>query len=131
MRIPEIAEAVRTQNNRITENPVFVVQQKRRDFGYDSDHADNYTYWQGGEEITDPDTLETIANEIAERGFTDTHKSYYIDRWEFVTACFTEKGCEDYIRQNRHNLKEPRIYVESGHRNDEWKAIRNHLKAIV
>lgn len=129
--VKEIAEQVRAQDNRITENPIFVVQQKIRYFGYDRDHADNFVYWRDGNQITDPEQLKLIADEIVHRGFTNTIQSYYIDRWEFVTACFTEKGCEDYLRQNGYNLKEPRIYVESGYRNDEWRTIREYLKAMI
>lgn len=29
----------------------------------------------------------------------------------FVTVCFTRKGAEDFITRERHNLKQPRIYV--------------------
>lgn len=43
---------------------------------------------------------------------------------KITTACFTRKGCEDYIALNGHNLKSPRIYVESGYRNREWEQLR-------
>lgn len=29
----------------------------------------------------------------------------------FVTVCFTRQGAEDFISRERHNLKQPRIYV--------------------
>lgn len=48
----------------------------------------------------------------------------------FVTCCFTAKGCEDYIAANGHNLKKPRIYVESGYRNREWEIMREFLKNL-
>lgn len=46
---------------------------------------------------------------------------------EFVTACFTEEGCRNYITKNRHNLNKPFIYASSLYRNDEMISIMNFL----
>ena len=54
----------------------------------------------------------------------------YRIRWEFVTACFTEAGCQEFIRANGHNLREPRIYAYSGWRNQEWQDVREHLLSL-
>ena len=78
--LPEISERLKTQDNRITSSPIFVVEQSRR-FGV----------------------------------------------FEFVQACFTEAAAQQYIDENKHNLKKPRIYVYSGDRNREWQAVRKHL----
>jgi hypothetical protein len=48
----------------------------------------------------------------------------YLDTWDFVTACLTEAGADEYIRVNGHDLKEPRTYVTSGYRNQEWIDLR-------
>ncbi len=84
--LPEIAaisERLVTQNNRITENPMFCVQQRR------------------------------------------SKRSHY----ETVMVCFTEGGAQEYLRQDGHNLREPRIYVESFNRCPEMIAIRDVLIA--
>jgi hypothetical protein len=87
MNIKDIAERVRTQDNRCTHNPIFIVRQKKK------------------------------------RG--------KFEYWEFVTACFTEEGCKEYLRQDGHNLRgEVEIFVAGGYRNDEWEAVREHLKGI-
>ena len=57
-------------------------------------------------------------------------KSYYRDDYVFVQPFFTEAGAKRYIEINGHNLREPRIYVESGWRNEEWEMIRELLLAI-
>ena len=58
-------------------------------------------------------------------------RSYYRDRWEFVTACFTEQGCKDYIAANGHNLTEPRIYAYGSYRNNEFRAVRSALTGMA
>ncbi len=45
----------------------------------------------------------------------------------FRVACLTAQAAEDYMTSNRHNLHRPFIYVESGCRNDEWIALRQHF----
>jgi hypothetical protein len=113
-----IGENIRTQDNRITAHPVFVVQQKRRVWGVSSDYTDSFAYVDSDGGV----------HQKAGRG---RNRVGYLDHWEFVTACFTEKGCQDYLRINGHNLKEPRIYVESAHRNAEWQLIRAALAATA
>jgi len=100
--VEQISELVRTQDNRATSDPIFIVQQKRRIWGMDGHYSDDYE-WIDGDRV------------------------YYVDMWEFVTACFTEQGCKDYIAANGHNLNEPRIYAASAYRNREMIAIRKLL----
>lgn len=111
-----IGERLRTQDNRITQNPMFCVQTKRRDCGFHVDYADNTVWILDGEEV-EPDT-----NGAKEYGVRE--------RWETVMVAFTEEGCKEYLRQNGHNLTEPRIYVESFNRCPEMIAIREFLMAL-
>lgn len=78
--VREIGRAVLSQDNRITSNPIFIVEERRG------------------------------------------------RHFKFVTACFTEIGCQRYIAANGHNLNKPRVYVASGYRNEEWEIMREHLK---
>jgi hypothetical protein len=55
-------------------------------------------------------------------------KIYIKENDEFVTACFTEEGANNYLKINGHNLKKPFIYVTSLYRNEEMITIRNLLK---
>lgn len=130
--IGDIAANLASQDNQMTSHPMFLVEQKRRHTGYDPVYAPNpeCIVWIDGDGIvTDADEIKRLDEEFnrtaAEPG--DYIRSAYVDRWEFVTACFTEQGCKDYIAANGHNLKEPRIYVASGYGNAEWQAVRQYL----
>lgn len=115
-----IAADLREQDNRITSHPVFVVEQKRRIYGVDSDYTDSFVW-------VNPNDFEAVS-ETRKKGW---RKLGYIEVWEFVTACLTEKGCEVYLRVNAHNLSSPRIYVYSGWRNHEWQTLRSMMPALA
>lgn len=127
-----IGELIRTQDNRITAEPIFIVQQKRRICGVEDDYADGHMWY-------DPLRCESYdddekAERDAERESEDLppvqwQRGGYVDTWEFVTACFTEQGCKDYIAADGHNLREPRIYAAGSYRNNEWRAVRKYLAA--
>lgn len=131
--IEDIARDLRTQDNRITELPIFVVQQRRRTYGLSNDYTDEYTWIdQDGEEVSGVVRVK-LERFYKRTGYSNTLGNVWYwrvgcrDTWEFVTACMTESGANEYIRANGHNLKEPRVYVESGYRNAEWKVVREHL----
>lgn len=92
-----VAVDLREQDNRATDQPMFIVQQKRRSWGV-----------EGG----------------------TSRQPFYRDEWVFVTACFTEQGCKDYIARDGHNLIEPRIYAEGSYRNLEFQELRKMLLAL-
>ncbi|MBW2672478.1 MAG: hypothetical protein JRD89_03560 [Deltaproteobacteria bacterium] len=131
--LSEMRERLRTQDNRITAHPVFVVQQRHRTYGFDPAYVqvndeiawidgpnDNATYHMGDPEWEEAEERwQKYCDEPDGLTRTGWH-----DSWEFVTACFTEQGCKDYIHANGHNLTDPRIYVESAHRNQEWQQLR-------
>lgn len=132
-KIKQIARNILNQDNRMTSNPIFVVQQKRIIYGLDDgDEAiwvdDDFDEVLGEERIE----LETRYGngDIGER-HGDYTRVYVQVFWDHVTSCFTEQGAKDYIAANGYNLKEPRIYVETGYRNEEWQIIREFLKKQV
>lgn len=129
--LAEIGNNINTQDNRITGHPIFVVEQQVRDFGYESDFASDYVWIDYDNDHYEADEDEHKGLDII---YKDTGRSpnawemaFYKERWEFVTACFTEKGCEDYLAIDGHNLGKTRIYVHSGYRNYEWQQIREAL----
>lgn len=143
--IEDIARDIATQDNAITELPIFIVRQKRRTYGIDSSYTDDFVWMSDGIESHEADT-ETAAKLdelqetsdffdkiiLGEDGEETTWTEVgYRDHWEFVTACFTRRGCEDFLRINGHNLTNPEIYVASGYRNNEWALLRVHLLAMV
>lgn len=125
----EISERLRSQDNRATQDPLFIVQQKALMWGVDSDY-DGYE-WRNldGERADEQESGKLDMGLGVSLGQTWI-KCYYKVHWEFVTACFTEQGCKDYITLNGHNLNSPRIYVASAYRNTEWIAIRKYLMSL-
>ncbi|EHW84266.1 ead/Ea22-like family protein [Escherichia coli] len=127
-----IGENIRTQDNRITSEPMFCVYQKR-EIVVDSDYDYDRIVW------VDEDGNE--ANKRQSRRLKLLHENFREppEKWrrvavkdidEFVTCCFTEQGCKDYLAANGHNLRLPFIYVKSGFRNAEYIGIRNWLAGI-
>ena len=81
--LAEIGERLRTQDNRITELPMFCVQEKG-----------------------------------------------HVGQWITIMVAFTEEGCKEYLRQDGHNHRGARIYVESFRRCPEMIAIRKYLMEL-
>lgn len=123
-----ISENIRTQDNRATSHPLFAVMQKREivvDGDYDHDrivwwHSDGYEASE-----TKRRRLELLHDDSRDTG--EWRRLAVKEINEFVTACFTEQGCKDYLDANGHNLRYPFIYVFSAYRNAEFIAIREWM----
>lgn len=121
-----IAEQLKTQDNRCTSNPMFCVQERRRLVGMDAGYTDNLCWHDcANDETIYDDDVDFKGPPEGE----EWDRFGYIDQWFTVMVAFTQAGCEEYLRQNGHNLKSPRIYVESFNRCPEMIAIRNSLIA--
>jgi len=120
-----IANRLKTQDNRCTSNPMFCVQILVRDVGYDPNYATE-TVWVN---------MDSGDYEEVQPGALGAEEFGVKERWETVMVAFTEGGCEEYLRQNGHNVKRQahkgqiRIYVESWNRCPEMIAIRDFLLA--
>jgi hypothetical protein len=129
----EIAERIRTQDNRATAHPIFVVQEKVRDYGYDTDYTDD-TVWlddyQNHHEATEEEARQLDDGTLdPDDGWT---KVGYHDRWEFVQPFFTEAAADRYIETNGHRHSGVlRVYADSAYRNTEWIRLREWLKALT
>jgi len=128
-----IGENIRTQDNRITSDPLFCVFQKR-EIVVDEDYDCDRIVWvdEDGREATE---RQRIRLELLHQNFREPPEKWrrvaVKDIDDFVTCCFTEQGCKDYLACNGHNLRQPFIYVTSGFRNDEYQAVRNWLAGIA
>lgn len=127
-----IGERLKTQDNRITANPMFCVQVKRRDVGYDSRYGNGRCWHNPGNDDT---VYDDDPNFVAPTN--DQWELFsYVDRWETVMVAFTEVGCKEYLEFNGHNERsrafrgEIQIYVESFHRCPEMIAIREALMRL-
>lgn len=100
-----IGELIRTQDNRITDQPFFAVMTKR-EIVASEDHDCDRICWvenQSGDYIEATETqyrrLEAIYQAKYEvRDGWDRYAMKEID--VFVTGCFTEQGCKEYINKN-------------------------------
>ena len=134
-QVVEIGELIRTQDNRITDQPFFAVMTKREIVGSE-DHDYDRICWvenQSGDYVEATETqhrrLEAIYQGKYEvREGWDRYAMKEID--VFVTGCFTEKGCKDYIRRNSHNLNKPFIYAFGSYRNNEYPATDSYLNSV-
>ena len=119
-----IGKQIAEQDNRSTDKPIFLVQQKVTDSGYEDDYAEHVMWVIDGREA---DTDERNELEDIYQGTGDIPDGWTRtgcrDRWEFVTACFTSQACNDHITANGHNLREPRIYADHSCRNFEFREL--------
>ncbi|MGT8745138.1 ead/Ea22-like family protein [Klebsiella oxytoca] len=125
-----IGELIRTQDNRITDQPMFVVFQKREIIGSDEHSPSRICWVWDGEEVSElrARRLEALYQDGRDTRGYDRYAMQEVD--EFVTACFTEHGCKDYLRQNGHNLRLPYIYACGSFRNNEYQLVRNWLAGV-
>lgn len=125
-----IGEQIRIQDNRATDAPIFIVQQRKRVYGLSLDYSDEYVWIDVANGCEEVDSEEAARLDSGEEVSEDCKKVGFIDIWEFVTACFTEKGCQDFIALNGHNLTDPRIYAAGSYRNIEYRTVRDYLKGL-
>jgi len=133
-----IGQRLRTQDNRCTQSPMFIVQE-RQSFGVEPSEGDEDVWLDEDWSEVDAETaarLNELGNEFEwdlteeQQAELKRHTKRGIKHfWEFRMAAFTEEGCKEYLRLNGHNLNKPRIYVESFHRCPEMLAIREFLMA--
>jgi hypothetical protein len=130
----KIGELLRTQDNRITDAPMFVIEEKTPIVS-DSDYNDCRIEWRESEngdyQLASPERAARLeALHQAGRDTEGWRRYEMTDVWQFVTACFTEQGCKDYLARNAHNLRETRVYAYGSFRNSEFRAVRNWLMSL-
>ncbi len=130
-----IGELIRTQDNRITDQPFFAVMTKREIISSEDHDCDRICWVENlsGNYVEATETqyrrLEAIYQAKYEvRDGWDRYAMKEID--VFVTGCFTEQGCKDYINKNGHNLNKPFIYAFGSYRNDEYQTVRKFIMQI-
>jgi hypothetical protein len=133
----EIGQRILSQDNRMTADPIFLVQE-RIELSCDEGCADAFVWYRkdGDGERVDDETFEKLEEldsaffyEDGEQEFLNEHCKIGIQyRWEYVMCAFTEEGANEYITLNGHRHKgKLRTYVDSLFRCPEMIAIRNYL----
>jgi hypothetical protein len=127
-----IGERLRTQDGQCTAEPMYLVQSKRRIHGFDPDEGAGGVAWIDDEGEEADEAKATELDELHDDG--EDHEGWYrigyMDTWEFVTCCLTKAAAQRFIDENQHRFGEKRIFVDSGHRNVEWQAVRRHFMAL-
>lgn len=138
----EISENLKTQDNRITADPLFAVFQKSpivvdEDFDHDrivwvddeGNEADTETADQLNAMRSDVYGLRYREDEIelGDEDRTEWRRLAIKEADQFVTACFTEAGASAYLKRDGHNLNQPFIFVTSLYRNEEMRQLRDWL----
>lgn len=126
-------DADRRDNDHHTADPIFTVQREDRVYGVGEDWAEGFIWTLDGERCGDE--LATRLERRHQRGW-DLPERFsrigYVTRWEFVDAYLTPEGAGERVEyENRKHSGRVRVYVESGCRNVEWKALRAHLLALA
>ncbi len=125
----QIGQRLRTQDNCCTASPIFQVRGRCRIYGMDPEYGDGNFEWISLADdfmVVDPPEDENNPPEGVE-------KVYYIVVEDVLATAFTRKGCEEYLRKNRHNCRrydEVFIYADSIWRCPEMLAIRNFLMSL-
>ena len=122
--VEEMGRRMLTQDPRATSHPIYLVRQRRRIYGLDSDYTDQFVY------VYRDDGTEYGAELKAEDDPAHFRRVGIRDIWIGVQPFFTNSEAERFIASNYHNLTEPHVYVESGYRNREWIAARAHFMAL-
>ena len=135
-----IKERLQTQDNRITQDPLFVVQEEKTTIGLDTnfrhdgicfvrmeDEYETIFDTDDGYEEFDENYWSSEAVDWAHDGEKWEHTGYEKE-WVAVAYFFTEGAADSYIGNQRHNHRgELRTYAESLYRNPEMKAVRAML----
>lgn len=121
LNLSEMGKRMLTQDPRATSHPIYLVRQRRRIYGLDSDYTDQFVY------VYRDDGTEYGAELKAGDDPADFRRVGIRDIWVSVQPFFTNFEAERFIRANAHNLTDPHVYVESGYLNREWIAARAHF----
>lgn len=125
-----VAHELRTQDNEITSDPIFVVERRERFIGVDPDYTENLIWVNSAseEEVTeesDRKRFHELEIGCGLEEYSDWCRTGYIDRWVFVQPFLTREAAEAFRKAEAHNLTpETRVFVASGCRNPEWRALR-------
>lgn len=121
---------IRTQDNHITKDPIFFVQGRLRIYGMDLEFSEGQVWMNSEDEReADADEVAELESAVAPPWSSKWSKVGFCDVWENLQPFFTEEGAQEYLQgaHTHHHHAEFRIYVDSAHRNSEWRTVRGLL----
>jgi len=114
--LDELAYKIATQDNRITDCPMFIVQERIVIWNIDPNQVDPDV-----SEYYHPDDFEVQVD----KDFPGARAAHGVYHWKFVQGFFTEDGANDYIRIDGHNHGKLRVFALGTFRNNEFRRVRN------
>lgn len=120
---------LKTQDNQITADPLFVVYERIRITGIDTQYGEDGFFWYDSENCEETDDLNSWAyyinpeKSLEEQGI---EKVFYRNDKKFVSAHLTRKSAEDFIKRRNHDYPLGLfIYVDSMCSGSDIKDLRN------
>lgn len=134
-KLKEIQHELKTQDNRITSDPIFLVQEKERIYGIDTDFLDDdKIIWYHCDGVEADEDEKASLDDLEESGkdIDDCwDKVGYIEKYRTIQTFFTEKAAQNFIDRNKHRYEgKLSIYVESLYRNPEMRLIRDFILSL-
>jgi len=126
-----IGKELITQDNLATAEPIFVVEQRQRIYGEMTGFEPTQVWIDDEGHEADEEESKKLYHEATKREVDGWDLVGFTDIWIRVQPFFTRKAADAYLKANAHNMKAPRVYVDSAYRNKEWQAVRAICKALA
>ncbi|WP_341667392.1 hypothetical protein [Alcaligenes sp. SDU_A2] len=112
-----------------TSDPIFTVEKRNLITGLDLDYTDNIGWFCEGEQIDDEDAAVLEAAYQESGNVPDNYTRTGIEEtWEHFATYVTLEAAREFVSKKGDQY---RVYVDSGCRNHEWKALRAFLLQIA
>lgn len=137
----EISKLMRTQHNRHTQRPLWVIQevvrvQVSRENDYDvKERLDpdwgDFAMCEECEKIAENGgEIPQDCDECPDSSFL-FYKEEYQTAYQSAGVFFTEKACEEHIEEFSYRFNKPRSYVTSAYNNDEMAAVMHYILSLT
>ncbi len=133
----EVPEAIRVMAQRIanddfkhcTSDPIFTVQKRNIVGGFDLDFISEVGWFRDGDLVTG-DAAKALEDEYEKTGVVPDEytRTGIIEQWDHYATYVTMEAAQDFADRKGEHC---RVYVDSGCRNHEWKALRGFLLKIA
>lgn len=136
MEMKDIAQEMKTQDNRATARPYIIVLQERQSIVVPEGHGGDVLQYWSGRDCESFDSMEEFERVCLENEIEGEEKEKYKNSlepywlkyyWEDKNWFFTYKGYERHLELNRHNYGKIRNYVKYVHRNPEFEKVYNMI----
>lgn len=130
MELKNIGEKMISQNNRLTQCPLFVIQVDRdiavgQDMEWDKKERNEYYEGDLCDSCMEVGDVPEECDDCPDEAF---HFLKTIEEFDLrAGAFFTEEACEEHIKANDYHYKNPRSFAVSTWRNFEMQMVMNYL----